>query len=62
MLERAGAVPRAEMYRAFNMGVGMVVIVGSDDADAVISSAERAGVPASRLGRVVPGEGRVIIN
>ena len=37
------------MYRVFNMGVGMVIIVGADDADSV-----RQTVPGSwKLGRVV---------
>jgi phosphoribosylformylglycinamidine cyclo-ligase len=60
-LQRAGDVPTAEMFRAFNMGVGMVVIVAPDDADAVLASAAAAGVPGWRLGQVVAGSGRVDI-
>jgi phosphoribosylformylglycinamidine cyclo-ligase len=61
-LERAGAVPRAEMYRTFNMGVGMVVITRSADADAVKRSAAEAGINAWTLGRVVRGSGRVLLD
>jgi phosphoribosylformylglycinamidine cyclo-ligase len=61
VLERAGQVPRDEMFRAFNMGVGMVVITDPASADRVRDSAERAGVAAWRLGRVTPGGGRVIL-
>jgi phosphoribosylformylglycinamidine cyclo-ligase len=60
VLEDAGSVARDEMFRAFNMGVGMVVIVHPDTAASVIASAERAGVPAWPLGRIVPGSGRVV--
>jgi len=60
-LARAGDVPTAEMFRTFNMGVGMVVLTSPADADAVIGSARDAGVSAWRLGRVVRGSGQVIL-
>ena len=58
-LEKAGEVPKAEMYRAFNMGVGMVFITKPSDADAVIRSASYAGINAWSMGRVVRGGGHV---
>jgi phosphoribosylformylglycinamidine cyclo-ligase len=61
-LQRAGDVPNDEMYRAFNMGVGMVVITSSADVDAVKRSAAEAGIPAWTLGRVVRGSGQVILS
>jgi phosphoribosylformylglycinamidine cyclo-ligase len=62
VLAEAGEVARGEMFRAFNMGVGMVVITTPDDADAVMQSAASAGVRCWRLGKVEPGSGRVILN
>ncbi len=59
VLERAGDVGRAEMFRAFNMGVGMVVILEERDADAIVSAAREAGIGAWVAGHVVPGAGRV---
>jgi phosphoribosylformylglycinamidine cyclo-ligase len=61
-LERAGGVDRGEMFRAFNMGVGMVVISAAADVDAVIATAAAQDMPAWRLGDVREGEGRVILN
>jgi len=58
-LQKAGRVSRDEMFRAFNMGVGMVVIAGAADADAVHSSARAAGITAWTLGRVERGSGQV---
>ncbi|HEU4641672.1 MAG TPA: phosphoribosylformylglycinamidine cyclo-ligase [Gemmatimonadaceae bacterium] len=58
-LERAGAVERGEMFRAFNMGVGMTVLCAPADADAVITAARDAGVNAWVLGHVAPGAGQV---
>ena len=58
-LARAGGVDRHEMYRTFNMGVGMVVIAGEPDVSPVIEAAAAQGVPAWRLGRVGAGQGAV---
>jgi phosphoribosylformylglycinamidine cyclo-ligase len=60
-LERAGQVSRSEMYRTFNMGVGMVVITDEAGAAAVQASAASANVDAWRLGRTVRGTGQVRI-
>jgi len=62
VLERAGQVPRDEMFRAFNMGVGMIVVSSASGADAIVASAAAAGVNAWPLGRVVPGSGRVTLS
>jgi phosphoribosylformylglycinamidine cyclo-ligase len=52
-IQRAGRIEDAEMYRVFNMGLGMVLAVSPTDAEAV-----RAAVPSALLvGEVVPGEG-----
>jgi phosphoribosylformylglycinamidine cyclo-ligase len=61
-LERAGGVAREEMFRAFNMGVGMVVIADAADVSAVVESAHGAGVHAWPLGHVAAGAGRVLLN
>ena len=60
-LERAGQVDRAEMYRTFNMGVGMVVITDEAGAEAVQASAASAHLGNWRLGRIVRGAGQVRI-
>jgi phosphoribosylformylglycinamidine cyclo-ligase len=61
-LERAGGVARQEMFRTFNMGVGMVVFVAASEAGAIMDSAARAGVRAWQLGHVAPGDGSVILS
>ena len=59
-LERFGGVDRDEMFKTFNMGVGMVVITtGADEAD-VLQSAAATGVQSWRLGEVRAGTGQVI--
>jgi phosphoribosylformylglycinamidine cyclo-ligase len=60
-LAEYGQVSRDEMYRTFNMGVGMVVITDESGAAAVEASASSANVDAWRLGRTVRGTGQVRI-
>jgi phosphoribosylformylglycinamidine cyclo-ligase len=58
-LQDAGGVHPEEMWRTFNMGIGMVSVVPPEDADSVRSL---AGVEVHRIGRVVdapPGTPRV---
>jgi phosphoribosylformylglycinamidine cyclo-ligase len=59
-LQEAGKVPLDEMFRVFNMGVGMVVIASPSDADAIIGSARIAGVVGWVLGDVRQGGGEVV--
>jgi phosphoribosylformylglycinamidine cyclo-ligase len=53
LIQREGGVSDAEMFRTFNMGVGMVVAVAPEDATGVL-----AALPgACRIGKVRPREG-----
>ena len=61
VLERAGGVAREEMLRAFNMGVGMIVVVSATAADAVIAAAGRAGLSGWIIGHVTRGSGAVAL-
>jgi phosphoribosylformylglycinamidine cyclo-ligase len=61
VLEEAGGVAREEMLRAFNMGVGMIVIVSAGDADAVLAAASASGLRGWVAGEVVAGSGRVVM-
>jgi phosphoribosylformylglycinamidine cyclo-ligase len=57
LLEKEGAISRQEMFRAFNMGVGLVIVCGSRDATSILDALTNAGEPnAFRLGRVVAGD------
>jgi phosphoribosylformylglycinamidine cyclo-ligase len=54
LLEKHGAIEREEMFRAFNMGVGLVIVCASMEAERIIETLKRGGEPdAFRLGSVV---------
>jgi phosphoribosylformylglycinamidine cyclo-ligase len=56
LIQERGAIPSGEMFRAFNMGVGLVAICAAADADAVLDALARAGEPrAFRVGAIVAG-------
>jgi phosphoribosylformylglycinamidine cyclo-ligase len=61
LLAERGNVPAPELERTFNMGVGMVAIVDSHDADKALDLLTRRGVPAWVLGRVTAGSGQVLL-
>jgi phosphoribosylformylglycinamidine cyclo-ligase len=61
VLQREGSVDEAEMFRAFNMGVGMVVVVASGDAAEVLEQLRGAGETAWLAGEIVQGSGEVRI-
>ncbi|MFM9014219.1 MAG: AIR synthase-related protein, partial [Gemmatimonadota bacterium] len=59
VLQEAGNVERSEMFRAFNQGIGMIVICDTAAATAIRDVATAAGVDSWMLGHLRPGTGRV---
>lgn len=51
-LARRGDVPEGEMWRTFNMGVGLVIVVDKNAADAVCARATEDGCTATVIGEV----------
>jgi phosphoribosylformylglycinamidine cyclo-ligase len=60
LIEERGKISRAEMYRVFNMGVGMVVVCSPDNVAGITESLPEAKV----IGEVLEqkGEARVVID
>ncbi len=53
-LQRLGEVQPEEMYRTFNMGIGLLVIVGEDLVDDIVHHFQAVGEEAYIIGEVVP--------
>ncbi|MPN64106.1 Phosphoribosylformylglycinamidine cyclo-ligase [bioreactor metagenome] len=63
-LQQAGNVDAQEMYRVFNCGIGMVVVVAADVADAVAAQLSAAGETVYRIGTIdsrKDGEAQTIV-
>ncbi len=59
IIQRAGKVERAEMMRAFNMGIGMAVVADPAAAAEVVSGLASRGEPCPVIGRIEKGAGGV---
>jgi phosphoribosylformylglycinamidine cyclo-ligase len=56
-LQRGGDIPRDDMLRTFNMGIGLIAVTGRNHAEALIDEmAARGGRDARVIGEIVPGE------
>jgi phosphoribosylformylglycinamidine cyclo-ligase len=56
-LQRSGSIPDDDMLRTFNLGIGLIIVTGRDQADALIDElAARGGHDARVIGEIVPGE------
>jgi phosphoribosylformylglycinamidine cyclo-ligase len=60
-IQRRGPVAADEMVRVFNCGLGMVVALERDAADAALSLAQSLGVDASLVGEVRAGTRQVVL-
>ena len=60
LVARLGGIGEAEMFRVFNMGIGMVALVSPYYAEAVVRLVERRGASAWVIGEVVRGDGPAV--
>lgn len=56
-LQQNGGVADNEMYRVFNCGIGMIIVVPGDQADAVTTTLQANGEHVSRLGEITEQQG-----
>jgi phosphoribosylformylglycinamidine cyclo-ligase len=59
LLQKIGNVPEAEMYRTFNMGVGMVIICAQQNAEFIQSHINSLRGDCYRIGTVISGRQEV---
>lgn len=60
-IQRLGKVDHNEMFRTFNMGIGMVIVVDGKQADRVMKYLASVKEKAFLIGEVEKGKGEVII-
>ncbi len=61
LLQKYGNISLKEMFRVFNMGIGIAIIINKDDANLLKSIADSLGEDILKIGDIVPGSGNVII-
>jgi len=53
-LQQRGGIADDEMFRVFNCGIGMAIVVGAADAERTIAAFAAAGESCYRIGEIVP--------
>ena len=56
LIQKEGKISDEEMYRTFNMGIGMALIVRSDKTEKIINELNQMDFPSYLIGRVVKKE------
>ena len=59
LIQKEGKISDEEMYRTFNMGIGMVLIVRADKTEQIINELGQMDFPSYIIGKVVKGEQKV---
>jgi phosphoribosylformylglycinamidine cyclo-ligase len=59
LIQKKAGVDDDEMYRDFNMGIGMILVVPVKQADAVMKKARKLGEKAYHIGEIVKGSPNV---
>ncbi|HBI05388.1 MAG TPA: phosphoribosylformylglycinamidine cyclo-ligase [Paenibacillaceae bacterium] len=62
LIAEKGNIPDKDLFRTFNMGIGMIAIVAEKDAEAAMASLQTAGEQAYKIGRIVAGDRTVVIS
>jgi phosphoribosylformylglycinamidine cyclo-ligase len=57
VMSRLGRVEHEEMYRVFNMGIGLILVVPPDSASAVLTQAATLGERGWQIGEIVASTG-----
>jgi phosphoribosylformylglycinamidine cyclo-ligase len=61
LMQEIGHVADAEMFRTFNMGVGLVIIAAPQDAEKIKLHLQERGESVYEIGRVTEGKREVVI-
>ena len=61
LFRRLGNVSEREMYRTFNMGVGMVIVSAPGDVDVIKNHFQQRGDSCYQIGEVIAGEREVLL-
>ncbi len=56
LIQKAGGIPEHDMFNTFNMGVGMILAVGREDADRAVAILNAHGERAKVIGQIENGE------
>jgi phosphoribosylformylglycinamidine cyclo-ligase len=59
LLQRLGNIDNREMFKAFNMGIGMILVVSKKDTDRILKQLSSAKETPYLIGEITAGTGKV---
>ena len=57
LIQEAGEIAEKEMYRTFNMGIGMTLVINKEDKDKILGELKKMGEEACLIGEIKAGAG-----
>ncbi len=60
LIRERGGIDPDEMYRDFNMGIGLVLIIAKEDGPSFVTQAGKLGEKAQVIGKITKGDSEVV--
>ncbi len=60
-LQQQGNIDTTDIYSAFNMGIGFILVVDADTVNSITHDLQQMGEAVYRIGTIVPGSGKVML-
>jgi phosphoribosylformylglycinamidine cyclo-ligase len=61
-MQEKGNVAEEEMFRVFNMGIGMVIVINPEYTDKIIDELNLCGEKVYKIGKIIEGEKKVLFS
>jgi phosphoribosylformylglycinamidine cyclo-ligase len=61
IIEKMGGIEQVEMFKTFNMGIGMILVLDLQDFRQAIHSLNLSQIRAQRIGEIHPGTGGICL-
>ncbi|HEX7401082.1 MAG TPA: phosphoribosylformylglycinamidine cyclo-ligase [candidate division Zixibacteria bacterium] len=61
LIQREGNIEEREMFKVFNMGIGLVLVVSKNEANRISAQLSSLGEVVFSIGEITSGDGRVIL-
>lgn len=61
LIRKNGNIEEEEMYRVFNMGMGLAIVVPEGDVEQTLSICRKKGFIAEKVGDITGGDGKVVV-
>ncbi|MCF8009344.1 MAG: phosphoribosylformylglycinamidine cyclo-ligase, partial [Halanaerobiales bacterium] len=60
-IQKRGKIRKEEMFKTFNMGIGMVLVVNNKIANHIINLLNDLGQEANIIGKIIEGDNKVVL-